>query len=55
MSGWLLACSARVSGVVALAALYVFLVRPWHLRWGATDGKFRGEPGPRLRDSGYNN
>jgi hypothetical protein len=25
-----------VSGVAALAT-YVFLIRPWHLRWGATD------------------
>lgn len=26
-----------VGGVAALAAGYVFAVRPWHLRWGATD------------------
>ena len=25
-----------VGGIVALAAGYIFAVRPWHLRWGAT-------------------
>ncbi len=31
---------------VALAAVYLFLVRPWHLRWGATDDEVaRAMPG----------
>lgn len=29
--------AAAVGGIGALAAAYVFGVRPWHLRWGATD------------------
>lgn len=33
---WLLIGSCIAAGVVGLAALYVFLVRPWHLFWGAT-------------------
>jgi hypothetical protein len=29
--------AAAVGGLGALAAAYIFGVRPWHLRWGATD------------------
>lgn len=32
-----LAGVATIGGIGALAAGYVFAVRPWHLRWGATD------------------
>lgn len=29
---------ARIGvGVAGLAALYAFVIRPWHLRWGATN------------------
>jgi hypothetical protein len=36
----------------AVAALYVLLVRPWHLRWGATDEEARGPlPGDDLLPS----
>jgi hypothetical protein len=35
MSGLLIG-SCIAAGVVGLAAFYVFLVRPWHLFWGAT-------------------
>ena len=29
--------AAAVGGIATLAAGYAFAVRPWHLRWGATD------------------
>ena len=28
-------------GVSVLAAVYVWRIRPWHLRWGATDVEVR--------------
>lgn len=31
--------AAVVGGIGALAAAYVFGVRPWHLRWGATENE----------------
>ena len=33
--GWL------VLGIVALGVLYTFVIRPWHLTWGATDEEVR--------------
>ena len=30
-----------VGGVAALAALYALVLRPWHLRWGATEEEVR--------------
>src|SRR5262245_61191325 len=36
MLTWPLAVSLLAAGTAGLAAAYVFLVRPWHLRWGAT-------------------
>jgi hypothetical protein len=42
MVSWPLACSFIAVGAAGLAAAYVFLVRPWHLRWGATGGEASG-------------
>ena len=35
--GWGLGIVATVTGLVALATLYLRLLKPWHMRWGATD------------------
>ena len=32
-----LSCAALTAGCAGAAAAYVYAVRPWHLRWGATD------------------
>jgi hypothetical protein len=45
---WLTGGAAGAASAAALAA-YVFVVRPWHLRWGATDEEARGPlPGDEL-------
>src|SRR5262245_34046253 len=41
MNGWLLTGLAILAGIGSLAAVYVFLLRPWHLRWGATKEEAR--------------
>jgi hypothetical protein len=34
------------AGLAALAAFFLFVYRPWHLRWGATAGELtRAMPG----------
>lgn len=44
-----LALAAIPAALVAAASAYWFLVRPWHLRWGATDGEADGAwPGDQL-------
>lgn len=32
---------AAVGGLAALIAGYIYAVRPWHLRWGATDEELK--------------
>ena len=39
MEAWLIACAFSVAAAVALGGVYVYLVRPWHLTWGATDAE----------------
>lgn len=37
MEAWLIACAFAVAASAVLTAVYIYLVRPWHLTWGATD------------------
>jgi hypothetical protein len=39
--GWLYALVGTVTGLTLLALAYWFVVRPWHLTWGATDEEVR--------------
>ncbi len=36
MTTWVLAGALMVAGILALITIYVFVLRPWHMRWGAT-------------------
>lgn len=41
---------AAVGGLGTLAAGYLFVVRPWHLRWGATDAELKERlPGDEIK------
>lgn len=41
---------AAVGGLAALIAGYIYAVRPWHLRWGATDEELKALlPGDEIR------
>jgi hypothetical protein len=33
---WLITVATVATVLVAVAVVYMFLIRPWHLRWGAT-------------------
>lgn len=37
--GWVGGLAVGVGILVLIAALYVWVVKPWHLRWGATDSE----------------
>jgi hypothetical protein len=37
VEAWLIACLFAAAASVVLTAVYVYLVRPWHLNWGATE------------------
>jgi hypothetical protein len=39
--GWLYTLVGTVTGLILLALAYWFVVRPWHLKWGATDDEVR--------------
>jgi hypothetical protein len=45
MTGWLLTLSIAAAVVVCVTAAYVFVLLPWHLRWG-TAGAEASEPLP---------
>jgi len=36
MTGWLIGLLSVATAVGGLVAVYVFVLRPWHLHWGAT-------------------
>ncbi len=51
--------AGMAGSAAAAAAAYLFVIRPWHLRWGATDAEIQGpQPGddlvknPRLQTTG---
>ncbi|MDB5385511.1 MAG: hypothetical protein JWM11_1157 [Planctomycetaceae bacterium] len=37
MVDWRIVCGFVLVTLLSLAVLYICLIRPWHLRWGATD------------------
>ena len=37
--GWLAGAGSWLGAVVVLFALYLWVVKPWHIRWGATDAE----------------
>jgi hypothetical protein len=45
MTGWLLSCLITAAVVVSVVAAYVFVLLPWHLRWGTTEAE-ASEPLP---------
>lgn len=51
MIDWRITSVIVVTLLVGLVALYVWLIRPWHLRWGATNSEVAAElPGDDLVD-----
>lgn len=47
--GWALGPAVWVGGLVAVLVVYLVVVKPWHLRWGATDDEVaRAMPGDDL-------
>lgn len=47
--GWLGGIAVGLGALVALLALYRWVIKPWHLRWGATDEEVaRTMPGDEL-------
>ena len=48
--GWLGGLAVGLGVLLLLAALYVWVVKPWHMRWGATDAEnVRSMPGDELK------
>ncbi|MDH3398453.1 MAG: hypothetical protein OEM81_11575, partial [Acidimicrobiia bacterium] len=47
--GWLAGGGVAAGILVAVISLYLWVVKPWHMRWGATDGEVaRTMPGDEL-------
>ncbi len=47
--GWLLGTAVGLSALVVLIGLYLLVIKPWHLRWGANDVEVtRAMPGDEL-------
>ena len=47
--GWVIATLVAVLGTALLAGWYLWLIKPWHMRWGATDAELeRTMPGDDL-------
>ena len=37
--GWMLGLALSLSGLAVVLSLYLWVIKPWHLRWGATDAE----------------
>jgi hypothetical protein len=47
--GWLRGLAVALGIFLAIAGLYVWVIKPWHMRWGATDDEVaRAMPGDEL-------
>jgi len=47
--GWLIGVGVAIVALVVVIMLYLWAIKPWHLRWGATDSEVaRTMPGDKL-------
>lgn len=51
--GWLVGAGIALVALMVVISLYLFVIKPWHLRWGATDSEVaRRMPGDELIPDG---